>query len=129
MPHILVVEDSRLSRRMVVKTLREAGHEITEGANGEEGLKSFRENRPDCVVTDLLMPVMEGQELVRLIRLTDTEVPIIVASADIQRSSRETCEKLGISGFIQKPVQAEEILACVDAALTQEVGVTHDDAQ
>ncbi|MBT4863848.1 MAG: response regulator [Planctomycetaceae bacterium] len=122
MPHILVVEDSRLSRRMVVTPLREAGHEVSEAKNGEEGLESFRQNRPDCVITDLLMPVMDGQGLLKHIREIDTDVPVIVVSADIQRTSRKTCDDLGISGFLQKPMTSETLIASVDAALAQ-VGI------
>ena len=122
MSHLLVVEDSRLSRCVVVDALREAGHDISEAVNGEEALESFRQDRPDCVVTDLLMPVMGGHELLKRIRDIDSEVPVIVASADIQLSSRTKCEELGISGFLQKPIQLEELVACVDAALTQYAG-------
>ena len=129
MPHILVVEDSRLSRRMIVDALREAGHDISEAKNGEEGLESFRQNRPDCVVTDLLMPVMSGQDLLRRIRAIDPYVPIIVVSADVQRSSHATCEELGISGFLSKPIQTEALLECVNSALTQKAGVTPNAAQ
>jgi len=120
MPHILVVEDSRLSRCMVANALREAGHEVTEAGNGEEGLQAFNQALPDCVVTDLLMPVMQGQVMLQHIRAISPDVPVIVASADIQRSSRSTCEELGISGFLSKPVQAEALLTCVDAALVPE---------
>ena len=129
MPHILVVEDSRFSRHMIVGLLKDAGHDVSEAVNGEEGLNFFRENRPDCVVTDLLMPVMNGQEMVRQIRAIDSEVPIIVASADIQKTSREACEKLGISKFILKPNQAAEILVAIDTALSQEVGGKFNAAQ
>jgi two-component system chemotaxis response regulator CheY len=108
---------------MVVDALREAGHDISEAVNGEEGLESFRQNRPDCVVMDLLMPVMDGRELLRRIRAIDSAIPIIVASADIQRSSRAACEELGISGFLPKPIQPESLRACVDAALSQKAGV------
>ena len=107
---------------MVVAALREAGHDISEAANGEQGLESFRQDRPDCVVMDLLMPVMDGQELLRRIRAIDSDVPIIVASADIQRSSQSACEELGINGFLHKPIQKEALLACIDAALIQEAG-------
>lgn len=129
MSHILVVEDSRLSRCLIVDALREAGHDISEAANGEEGLESFRQNRPDCVITDLLMPVMDGKELLKRIRAIDSDVPIIVASADIQRSSRNTCEELGISEFLHKPTLRESLLKCVDAALAQKAGVALNEPQ
>lgn len=122
MAHILVVEDSRLSRHFIVTPLREAGHTITEAKNGGEGWEMFQELRPDCVVTDLLMPIMDGQDLLRHIREIDSDIPVLVASADIQRASRKTCEDLGISMFLQKPVQSEELLKGVTEALAQRKG-------
>lgn len=122
MSRILVAEDSRISRRVVVQALQEAGHEVIEAVNGSDALEQFTASRPDCIVSDLLMPVMEGQELLRRIREIDTEIPVIIASADVQRTSRETCEALGISGFIHKPVDRQILIETVDAALRQHVG-------
>ena len=129
MAHILVVEDSRLSRRMTVDILTASGHDTAEAIHGKEALELFRERRPDCVITDLLMPVMNGQELLRRIRQFDTQVPIIVVSADIQRSTRSECDELGISGFLQKPVQATDLIPCIDNAFAQPMGVDYHAAQ
>ncbi|MEO2049996.1 MAG: response regulator [Pirellulales bacterium] len=126
MTQILVVDDSRLSRRMIVDALQQTGHDITEAVNGAVALESFRQNRPDCIVSNLLMPVMDGHEMLRQIRAIDSAVPVIIASADIQQSSRAQCEELGISGFLTKPIQAEALLECVEAILIQTAGVeTH----
>ena len=123
MAHMLVVDDSRLSRRMVVDALQKAGHDITEATNGAEALESFQRDRPDCIFTDLLMPVMDGQELLSHIRKLDSIVPVIIVSADIQQSTRTQCETLGMNGFLSKPVRAEALLECVKDTLSQEVGV------
>lgn len=128
-PHILVVDDSRLSRRLVVDTLRDAGHRVTEAENGAVALELFCQDQPDCVVTDLLMPVMDGHELLRQLRAVDSDVPVVVATADIQTPSRNACEELGISGFLNKPVQPDELSAVVNAALTQTTGARDNDAQ
>lgn len=124
MATILVAEDSRLSRRMVVDALRDAGHDVIEAVNGEAALEAFRQQQPDCVVTDLLMPVMTGQELLGQLRAMNSKVPVIVASADIQQSSRAECEALGISGFLHKPIKPQELVPCVEAALKQEAGAS-----
>lgn len=117
MPRILVVDDSKLGRRIAADTLSDAGYEIHERADGAEGLAAFRELRPDCLVTDLLMPRMNGVELVREIRTFDTTTPIVVASADIQQSARDECESFGIQGFLNKPLKRPQLLECVQAAL------------
>jgi len=129
MAHILVVEDSRLSRRMIIDILTESGHDTAEAIHGEDALELFRERRPDCVITDLLMPVMNGQGLLRRIRQFDTQVPIIVVSADIQRSTRSECDELGISGFLPKPVQAADLISCINNAFAQQMGVDNHAAQ
>ncbi|MEM6798601.1 MAG: response regulator, partial [Planctomycetota bacterium] len=71
MGKILVVDDSRLTRRVIVGALEEAGHEIVQASNGAEGIKAFRAFNPDCVMTDLLMPEMDGFELTQEIRSLD----------------------------------------------------------
>ena len=58
---ILTVDDSALSRKRFISTpLRESGYEVFEAVNGADGLVKFAEHNPDCVLTDLLMPVMDG---------------------------------------------------------------------
>lgn len=127
MPRLLVAEDSRLSRRIVANGLREAGYDVTEAADGALALELFRQSPPDCVVTDLLMPNMTGQELLEHVRATDSDMPVIIASADIQASSRSTCEALGITAFLNKPIDIEELVACVASALACKTGeATHD---
>ncbi len=118
MANILVVDDSRLSRRFSTTPLREAGHQITEAVNGEEGLAAFKEATPDCVVSDLLMPVMDGPTF--LAHLRDlSNVPVIVLSADIQETTRDLVEQLGISRFLNKPFREDELLEAVSVALRE----------
>lgn len=117
MANILVVDDTRLSRRFVTKPLREAGHHVTEATNGEEGLAAVKASMPDCVVTDLLMPVMDGPTF--LLHLRDfSEVPVIVVSADIQDSTRQLVSRLGISRFLNKPFMAGELIEATEVALS-----------
>ena len=118
MAHILVVDDSRISRRFLTKPLREAGYEITEAGDGEEGLAAFRVSEPDCVVTDLLMPVMDGPTFLGHLR-EFSEVPAIVVSADIQNSTREVISQLRVKCFLNKPFVGAELLEAVSAALCE----------
>ncbi|MCH7688338.1 MAG: response regulator [Planctomycetes bacterium] len=124
---ILVVEDSRLSRRIIVDALKDAGYDVMQATNGAEALESYHQDHPDCIVTDMLMPVMDGQEFLRRLRAIDADVPVIVLSADIQKSTRSFCEELGISAFLNKPVDSQELLDSVEAALVHLSGVTNND--
>ncbi|AGA27936.1 response regulator [Singulisphaera acidiphila] len=117
MARVLVVDDSRFSRNMTARILREAGHEVIEAADGECGLEAVREHEPDCVVLDLLMPILDGTGFLNRLRGAGSVLPVVVATADIQTSTRLLCEELGVSGFVNKPVRAEELCPCIERAV------------
>ena len=100
-----MIDDSRFSRNMVMRALREAGYEVFEAPDGIAGLEAVREHRPDCVVLDLLMPVLDGPGFLERLRSDGSRLPVVVATADIQAATRSLCEGLGISGFLNKPVR------------------------
>lgn len=115
---ILVVDDSRLSRRrFLAGPLKEAGYEVIEAADGQEGLAAFEEHAPDVVISDLLMPVMDGFEFIAALREKEITQPVIVASADIQESSRKKVDELETFGFLNKPYTSEVLLETVEKAI------------
>lgn len=79
------------------------------GASGQDGLIIYEKENPDLIVTDLLMPLMTGQEFITIIRKTDLLVKIIVITADIQKTVREEIEALGVIAFVNKPLTGERI--------------------
>jgi CheY-like chemotaxis protein len=114
---ILIIDDSKLSRTMTVKALETEGHTIVEAADGEQGLASVEIYRPDCIITDLLMPVLDGHGFLSRLRGRGINTPVIVLSADIQSSTRKMCEEHGILSFINKPIMAEALREGVRQAL------------
>ena len=118
MTKILVVDDAKFTRNRISQPLVEAGFEVIQAKNGEEGLKLFEEQQPQCILTDLLMPVIDGLELIATLRKRGSDVPIIVVTADIQKTTREKCDELGINGFLTKPFQPEQILEQVEQAVS-----------
>lgn len=115
---ILAVDDSNLSRRrFVAEPLRKAGYEVVEAVNGEEGLAAVAEHQPDVIVSDLLMPVMDGFEFLAALNEQGVTTPIIVASADVQETSRQKIEDLGSFGFLNKPFKSDELLEIVQQAV------------
>src|ERR1700691_5957100 len=82
MARILVVDDEPAERFLVGRTLRKAGHEVTVAENGADGLKAALESPPDLVVTDVMMPVMDGAELIRRLHgdPATAGIPILAAS-------------------------------------------------
>jgi two-component system chemotaxis response regulator CheY len=117
MPRILVVDDSGMSRRTLRKILEPAGHEITEAEDGISALERFYVNKPDLVLLDLTMTGMYGIDVLKKIREMDPGACIVVASADIQSSTRAMVEEAGASGFINKPFAIDQVLNAVSAAL------------
>ena len=118
MTKILVVDDAKFTRNRISQPLEEAGFEVIQAGNGEEGLKLFEEHQPQCILTDLLMPVVDGIELITTLRERGSDVPIVVVTADIQKTTREQCEKLEINGFLTKPFQPEQIVEQVERVLS-----------
>ena len=115
---ILVVDDSALSRkRFLAKPLTSAGFEVVEAANGEEGLSALADNYFDCVITDLLMPVMDGFEFIEALNRQGLDAPVLVATADIQESSRQRIKEAGAAGFLNKPYTAETLIETVNQVL------------
>lgn len=113
MTTILVVDDSRFSRGRVAAALAPLGGHLIEAADGQAGLEAHDAHRPDLIITDLLMPTLDGFGLLRGLRERGSQRPVIVISAEIQHSSRQLCEELGASAFLNKPFQAEDLLSRV----------------
>lgn len=112
---ILVVEDSRFVQQLIRKSIEDnmPGCEVVTASDGEAGYALFQEMKPDVITTDLLMPKVSGQELLRKIRKDDKETKVIVISADVQKATKDELEELGISGFLNKPVAGDKVNALI----------------
>jgi two-component system chemotaxis response regulator CheY len=117
MATILVVDDSRLSRRSLRKILEPAGHNVIEAEDGIAALERYYIDKPDLVLLDLTMVGMYGLDVLSKLREMDSSVRVIVASADIQRSTRGMVEEAGARVFINKPFAVDQVLNAVSLAL------------
>ena len=108
---ILIVDDSRFSQITTSKLmeLEFEDIEIEFANNGEEGFDKYREISPDYIFVDLLMPVMNGQELVKLLKEYDKDAKIFIVSADVQKTVKEELEEYGILAFINKPFDKDKL--------------------
>jgi CheY-like chemotaxis protein len=106
---ILVIDDAAFARRMICKLLLSDGYEIVEATNGREGLEIVRSQTPDCILTDILMPEMNGFEFLQALQQEGFQIPTIMVTADIQEPSRHRCLELGAAGFINKPAKQNEL--------------------
>ena len=105
---ILIVDDDRISRLIMRKLLEEGGFDILEAENGNEGLRILETEPVDLIISDLMMPDMDGLEMVRRIKENDItkHINVIVVSASGEKEMIVKSAALGIEGFILKPVDA-----------------------
>ena len=121
MATILVVDDLAANRKVLVGLLAYHGHQLIEAADGREGLAAARAARPDLVITDVLMPVMDGYELVRQLRIdpATSAIPVVFYTAHYgEREARALALSSGVVDVLTKPVEPEAVLAIVDRVLS-----------
>ena len=118
-PKILIVDDSSLSRRTLRRILETAAYEIVEADDGMVALETYFLEKPSLVLLDLVMKGMYGLDVLVKLREMDQQARVVVASADIQSSTRKMVDEAGALGFITKPFISEEVLATVEAALAE----------
>ena len=114
---ILVVDDSGLARRLVRKLVEELGHEVEDAADGEQGLERYVLNHHDVVILDLLMHGMYGGEVLKKFKQLNPKLPVIVVTADIQRTTRELVKEAGAAAMVNKPVTKEELAEVLNIVL------------
>ena len=113
---VLVIEDDEDIRTVVATRLNRAGYETTTASDGKEGLRHFYGDRPDLVVLDVAMPIMDGwQGLERLREVSD--VPVLFLTAAAQERDKLRGLRSGADDYITKPFSGEELLARVEVAL------------
>lgn len=118
---VLIVDDSDFARHRIAKVLREGGHEIVEAENGERALELVEETKPHAVTVDLLMPGIDGIEVIRRLRSRRPELPIIALSADVQQATRQEVLAAGANGFVAKTALDEILPALMEATIGKEV--------
>ena len=115
MSRILIVDDSRTSRKILRSILEDAGHDVVgEAMDGQDGVNKYKEMRPDLVTLDITMPVMDGLEALKCIREVNSEAKVIMVTAAGQQNKMIDAIKLGASEFVTKPFEPDEIVKMVN---------------
>ncbi len=121
MAKILVIDDDKMVRVAATKLLRRAGHEVWTAENGRVGVKSLENQPVDLVITDLIMPEMEGIETTKTIRGCYPNLPIIAMSGGGRTKNTDylnIIEKLGADATLAKPFSMKQLLDTVSTLLT-----------
>jgi CheY-like chemotaxis protein len=107
---ILVVDDSPMARKMLIKSLPANWDvEISQAGNGVEALEAYRAGKADVMFLDLTMPVLDGYGVLETLQKENLNSFVIVVSADIQPIAQERVKKLGAIAFIKKPVNPQAV--------------------
>ncbi len=114
---ILVVEDDQAIRRGIVDALRFQGYETLEAGEGQEGLQKALQANYDLLLLDLVLPGMEGLEILREVRRCRPSVPVIILTARGEEDDRVQGLRLGADDYVVKPFSVKELLARIDAVL------------
>ncbi|MCC5869989.1 MAG: response regulator [Gammaproteobacteria bacterium] len=119
MATILAVDDSASLRQMVVFTLKEAGYDVMEAADGAAGLEAAKSKAADLVISDINMPNMDGITLVRELRgLPDYKfTPILLLTTESSDEKKQEGKAAGATGWLVKPFDPEKLMSTIKRVL------------
>ncbi len=120
MATVLIIDDNESARRFLRTLCEHRGHDVSVAGDGGEGLAMARRDHPDLVITDALLPTMNGYEVAQQIRsdrsMAGTRV-LLTTGATVDRALRELAARCGVTTVIPKPSEPEHVLAAIDEAL------------
>ena len=120
---VLIVEDDRNIAELLQMYLEKEGYAVTIANDGGQGLEKFRSIKPDLVLLDVMMPVMDGWAVCNAIR-AEAQTPIIMLTAKSETSDKVQGLKAGADDYITKPFEMREVLARVEAVLRRTKGAS-----
>lgn len=126
---VLLVEDDSTLSFIIRDALTREGFEVVSAPDGDAGLRLFRDTAPDIIVADVMMPRMDGFEMVRLVRLVNSTVPVLFLTA---RTSLDDVVKgfgLGANDYLRKPFQILELVVRINALLKRSAPAAAEDTK
>jgi two-component system chemotaxis response regulator CheY len=110
---VLTIDDSKAVRDMVIFTLQPEGYTVIGAENGQDGLDKLRANRPNLVITDLNMPVMNGLDFISNARAdpAGSGIPIVMLTTESAPDMKAKGKQAGATGWINKPFDADKLVA------------------
>lgn len=126
---VLLVEDDSTLSFIIRDALTREGFEVVSAPDGDAGLRLFRDAAPDIIVADVMMPRMDGFEMVRLVRLVNATVPVLFLTA---RTSLDDVVKgfgLGANDYLRKPFQILELVVRINALLKRSAPAAAEDTK
>lgn len=121
MPKILLVEDNEMNRDMLSRRLLRRGYEVVLAEDGAVGLEVARTQRPDLILMDMSLPVMDGWEATRQLKAgpETARIPVIALTAHAMAGDEEKALRAGCDGYETKPVDLPKLLAKMEALIAR----------
>lgn len=117
MVSILIAEDDKNANKLICAVLRHAGYETISVANGQSALEALESSHVDLVVTDIMMPVMDGLELVRSMRENGFDQPVLMLTARLEQQDKRAGFIAGADDYLTKPADMQELVLRIKALL------------
>lgn len=121
---ILVADDDRHVRRILRKRLEQAGYKVVEASNGKRALRKFRKSEPQAVIADIIMPGMDGHQLIAELRADDPNVRIVAISGALDQDIHTLLDEAGRCGALRtlcKPFTSEQLFTALREVLEEPV--------
>ena len=117
MPKILLVEDNELNRDMLSRRLERKGYQVVMALDGQQAVDMAQAERPDLILMDMSLPVMDGWEATRAIKATQRGLPIIALTAHAMAGDELKAREAGCDDYDTKPVELPRLLGKIEALL------------
>jgi two-component system cell cycle response regulator DivK len=124
MPRILLVEDNEMNRDMLSRRLVRNGYEVFLATDGQQGADMALSERPDLILMDMSLPVIDGWEATRRIKANEAtrRIPVIALTAHAMAGDREKAMEVGCEDYDTKPVEMSRLLGKIAALLAPKAG-------
>ncbi len=119
MKKVLIIEDNENNLYLMRAIVEKMGHQVIEALDGETGVKNTVAEKPDLILMDIQLPVLDGYEATRRIRATQgiQDIPIIAITSYAMVGDREKCLAAGCTAFIEKPINPESVMKEIERYL------------
>lgn len=118
---ILIAEDHLDSREALSTLLRALGYDVIDAADGRDAVEQARQHRPELILMDMMMPVMDGFEATRMLREDPELSSVRIIAVTAMEGAQEIAHAAGVDDFVRKPIDARALLQTINEWLTQKV--------
>lgn len=116
---LMVVDDDAVARQTMEDILTDEGYEVLVAHDGRDASEQLTRRVPQLLLTDLEMPELNGERLIEHVRASHPRLPILVLTSRLVIDARREAERLGVAGYINKPIEIDTLLSAVAASLLE----------